>query len=368
MEYFGDLHTHTAHSREADNFLPIRLADYARVRRQRPGFSVVGVVDHDTMNHWEPMYRAKSLFLPGELPVLLPGIEISCCFTEPVKDAIIQTHVLGYFPELIEFNREKLTAVARIMSEPITHTLRGRETKNIDLRIAYFQKNGILPMDYDVPGLIAKIKAKYEQDVLFMAEQEPKEGDVINLPVPISDLLVLEVLHEDGVFVSVEEGKLYTDRQYADKAKKLAKILQAKENLSESEALAKAERLQGSCHGSYKDNWEKLQTQDAISLITQAGGIAILAHPMVSFKKFPGGMASFFAFCQKELLPLGLKGMEAFYPRQEEFTPQIIEFCQGNNLFVTGGSDDHQDGRNSIGDSNSMCPLEYLQEMLPGLL
>ena len=72
----------------------------------------------------------------------------------------------------------------------------------------------------------------------------------------------------------------------------------------------------------------------------------------------------FFSYCAKELIPVGLEGMEAFYPKQGKLTQTIIDFCVANQLYITGGSDDHQDGRNHIGEDGSRCPITYIRAML----
>ena len=56
--------------------------------------------------------------------------------------------------------------------------------------------------------------------------------------------------------------------------------------------------------------------------------------------------------------------MEAHYPEQGELTQAIKDFCRDNGLYIIGGSDDHQDGRNHIGEKVSRCPIAYIREML----
>lgn len=365
MNGFVDLHTHTAHSREADNFLPERLRSIAQAKSKMSDLKMVGVVDHDTLNHLEPMYRAKEQFTEEELPIILPGIEISCAFEFVGKQ--IQTHLLGYFPNLIEMDREMLSAVDAIMGPVMNRVLTGKLKKNVDIRIDYFVRNGIIPTSYDVQQLKERMLQRYEDDCTFVEVTESKKGDIINWQVPSSDKLIIDILLEDGILFSAKEGKLYVDRKSAGKARELAAVLSAKEGISAGEAQDKAERLQGSCHGSYGDDYEKISTQEAIMLVLKAGGIPILAHPMVTIAKFPGGADSFFEFCKSTLLPSGMMGMETFYPGQGEFVSKIIGFCQENDLFITGGSDDHQDGRNHIGEEGSRCPIEYIKAMLPYL-
>lgn len=80
---------------------------------------------------------------------------------------------------------------------------------------------------------------------------------------------------------------------------------------------------------------------EAIRLIQQAGGVAVMAHPMHTLRD--------------ELIPgfvqAGLKGMEVYYPNTSR---KVIEFYERiadkHNLVKTGGSDAH-------GHFRSYCPI-----------
>lgn len=363
MERFCDLHTHTGHSREANNFTLNRLENYVESKKRLTGLILVSMLDHDTLNYLEPMYRNVSVFKSDELPIILPGIEITSAFDHPLKPSkVVQTHLLGYFPQLMTYDEETIRRVNALMAPVMARALNGKIAKNVSIRLGYFYKNEIIPVSYNFDSLKVKIMARIDKDAQFVEENEPKSKDIINWPINTSDLTLIEVLLQDGLLFSEQEGKLYTDRAHPEKAAKLAKILQQKQGLTVEQAQIEADKLQGCCHGSYNDPYDKLTTQEAIDVVTRAGGIAILAHPMASLKNWGNDIDSFFAFCNKHLVPLGLQGMEAFYPRQEGLTPQIIDFCEHNDLFITGGSDDHQDGRDVIGDAR--CPIKHIEKML----
>ncbi len=92
---------------------------------------------------------------------------------------------------------------------------------------------------------------------------------------------------------------------------------------------------------------KKMDTQEAIALISAAGGKAVLAHP-IQIKAFgvPGG-EEYFARLRSLLLRLckeGLKGIEAYHP--DHNTVQSAQFsvlAEEYGLFVTRGSDFHGD-------------------------
>jgi len=71
---------------------------------------------------------------------------------------------------------------------------------------------------------------------------------------------------------------------------------------------------------------------EAIELIRQSGGVAVMAHPMLTQKD--------------ELIPRfvagGMKGLEVYYPNCTDTITQFYErIAQKNGLIATGGSDSH---------------------------
>lgn len=90
---------------------------------------------------------------------------------------------------------------------------------------------------------------------------------------------------------------------------------------------------------------EKLKTNEAISLIKAAGGIAVLAHP-IQIKGFGSpGSQGFYRQVEEltgELKSEGLGGMECFHP---DHTPaqalQFVKIAEMHHLHITEGSDFH---------------------------
>ena len=77
----------------------------------------------------------------------------------------------------------------------------------------------------------------------------------------------------------------------------------------------------------------KLEPQEAVELITEAEGKAVLAHPgQIDDRTLV-----------KELIQIeGLNGIEAYYSgHTNEQTEYFLDLAQQNDLFVTGGSDCH---------------------------
>lgn len=82
---------------------------------------------------------------------------------------------------------------------------------------------------------------------------------------------------------------------------------------------------------------EKLTIEEAIKLIHQAGGVAILAHPYLSIKNEEA-----IPQLLKDLISLGLDGVEVFYPKHTDAQIyELLKFSKEHGLKITGGSDFH---------------------------
>jgi hypothetical protein len=80
--------------------------------------------------------------------------------------------------------------------------------------------------------------------------------------------------------------------------------------------------------------------EEAIQLIHDAGGVAVLAHP-VFVKNFPALV--------ERLVPAGLDGIELCYPEHSgAIKAQVRDLAQRYDLVMTGGSDFHGPGVKSM--------------------
>lgn len=105
-----------------------------------------------------------------------------------------------------------------------------------------------------------------------------------------------------------------------------------------------------------------LSAEEAIGTIRRAGGAAILAHPGSidnSLKKIPSLL--------EQLIPLGLDGLELFYPvHTKKIFKQLKAMASFYDLVVTGGSDYHGDirpGTSLAGGQNVRVPDEVVTEL-----
>ena len=104
----------------------------------------------------------------------------------------------------------------------------------------------------------------------------------------------------------------------------------------------------------------RLTPEGAIKLLHAAGGVAVLAHP--GRYKDPYGPII------ESLVPLGLDGIEVYYP---DHTPTVIKdlraIAQRHNLLITVGSDFHRregDGSARIGTVYSPPDLEIVKALM----
>ncbi len=82
----------------------------------------------------------------------------------------------------------------------------------------------------------------------------------------------------------------------------------------------------------------KLSTAQAVKIIRNAGGVAVLAHPGDSFDEK----------LISSLIKEGVQGIEAHHPSHKPETSELyVKICKSYGLVATGGSDYHGEGRNS---------------------
>ncbi len=102
--------------------------------------------------------------------------------------------------------------------------------------------------------------------------------------------------------------------------------------------------------------------QEAISLIKEAGGLAVLAHPLQLEKSVDN-----FDHALNELCDMGLDGIEVYYPNHSrQFRKRLIAFAEKESLVITGGSDYHgsiRPGTTLAGGKNVSVPSQLLIKM-----
>ena len=93
---------------------------------------------------------------------------------------------------------------------------------------------------------------------------------------------------------------------------------------------------------------------EAIDLIRSCGGVAVMAHPMLTQKD--------------ELIPrfvaAGLKGLEVYYPNCMNTVTEFYErIAQKNGLIATGGSDAHGKAKSYTYVGKKTVPLDVVEQL-----
>ncbi len=108
------------------------------------------------------------------------------------------------------------------------------------------------------------------------------------------------------------------------------------------------------------------QAHEAISMIKNAGGLAVLAHPQ-QIEKSGKDVSSII----RKLLDLGLDGIEVYYPtHSRQFKKKLMNISRKLDLLVTGGSDYHgaiRPGTTLAGGKNCSVSLQILKDLKIGL-
>jgi len=128
---------------------------------------------------------------------------------------------------------------------------------------------------------------------------------------------------------------------------------------SEDEAFSRYLRRGGAA---YAERF-KYYTAEAIAMIREAGGVAVLAHPgALDFNRvsIPGLLG--------ELQRLGLQGVEVYYPTHSVATiRELKRIADRLDLLITGGSDFHGNNRAKAplgGTRRSRVPYHLLEPLM----
>jgi len=98
----------------------------------------------------------------------------------------------------------------------------------------------------------------------------------------------------------------------------------------------------------------KLSVQDAIKIIKDAGGVAILAHPYLLHND---ALIS-------EFVNYGLQGIEVYYPEHSQSMVNFyLDLAKQLNLLVTGGSDFHGSAKPDIKLGMIKLPFEFVEKL-----
>ncbi len=99
--------------------------------------------------------------------------------------------------------------------------------------------------------------------------------------------------------------------------------------------------------------------QDFCAIVKQANGVSVLAHPGYLYDLNPNT----FIKCLNDAKECGIGGIECYYPsHSDKITEICVDFCEKNDLRITGGCDCHGDYDKSAGFT--IGALDISSEML----
>jgi hypothetical protein len=120
------------------------------------------------------------------------------------------------------------------------------------------------------------------------------------------------------------------------------------------------ERYLGRGRPAYVERY-KLSPEEAVKLICKAGGIPVLAHPMVFDNRSNELKGLDMEVLLPRLVAAGLEGIEARYPYYPaDLTTRLMELAASLGLITTGGTDFHKHDGNNTGPGDVWVPLSVV--------
>ncbi|MFZ5573279.1 MAG: PHP domain-containing protein [Thermodesulfobacteriota bacterium] len=173
---------------------------------------------------------------------------------------------------------------------------------------------------------------------------------------------ILSRLKKIGIHLSMEEVRLETGDGQLGRPH-IARLMVAKGIVATIDEAF--DRYLGKGKPGYVDKY-RIPCADAIRIIRDAGGIAVLAHPGL-LKTEPAGNEMEILIDQ--LTAWGLEGLEVYYPAHSPMhTDTFIALAERHGLLLTGGSDFHGALQDDIdmgtGDGTLNVPFELYEKLM----
>ena len=154
---------------------------------------------------------------------------------------------------------------------------------------------------------------------------------------------LIKVLRDMGYSLSLDDLQRKHKGGFVGKPT-IARALEEKGYISDYREAFRPGQFLGSMEAR-KIKKEKLDIENAISLITGAGGTAVMAHPIQTRHIGTPGSDEFYENIEKiitDMVDMGLKGMECYHPDQDvEQSSRFVEIAKKYGLLITRGSDFH---------------------------
>ena len=171
---------------------------------------------------------------------------------------------------------------------------------------------------------------------------------------------IIQKLQQLGIALTYEEVEEIADGGEVGRPHIAEVLVRKKAVRSIDEAFQK---YLGTNCPAYVDKY-RLQPTEAINLITDAGGIPVLAHPFTIKTDSDTELDKIIA----ELISNGLKGIEVYYSEHTDLQVSLYKrIAQKYNLLMTGGTDFHGTRKAAVhmgvGKGNLRIPYRLVKEL-----
>lgn len=171
--------------------------------------------------------------------------------------------------------------------------------------------------------------------------------------------LMAEKLRELGIDISYDDIKNAADGEIVTRAH-IAKALRQKGYVASNQEAF--DKYIGTGKAAYVKR-DVLDWQETINMINNAGGAAILAHPLL-YKFSQNRLENIAA----DMSAHGLKGIEAYYPTHSLSDVKYIKLiAEKNNIKISGGSDFHGKNKPRLDLGAGYGDLAVPYEVLEGI-
>lgn len=336
-----DMHTHTTES-DGDKTAEEQIAS-----SQALGMRELWITDHDLIRDLDRTHALQATAKQHDVNLGF-GVEIT------VDWAKKEHHLLGYFPDSA-WKGKTLSPAMVALQEACAVVKSSRETRNnkmvefLNTVLGDKVKGAVY---FSTPADASRFVALSVSEVAAWAKVNANLAEPSSLGRPhfskfvkekcgVRSDLIFGPRAGDGVALITADGSVFWD---ADKAGKTGQEVEA---LMHSAVLEKRGIA-----------FEPLPIVEAIRLINNAGGKAVVAH----IPTLGADWADKFGPRIADLAAAGLWGIEAFSSEISESSHEAIaSFAAANNLQLTGGSDNHGTLKAyaRLGDVHRVETVEY---------
>ena len=175
----------------------------------------------------------------------------------------------------------------------------------------------------------------------------------------VRNVRIIENLNRLGIKVDIDELLQYSE--YGQTGRPHIARLLVDRGMTKSIDLAFKHYLRRGA-AAYAERF-RFSARDAVAMIRDAGGIAVLAHPTTlnpSLRSIPALL--------KDLQKVGLEGVEVYYPAHSpKAVKALLKMVADLGLLITGGSDFHGMDRSGYDVSEWLTKTHIPYELVTGL-